>query len=251
MILLECFLNDVNKANYCNANNAIRINGITYQASYFELSNNQLNSSYDSSISSNLEINFLLENNELITILSNKNSFDVIEIVISNYIDDHVFIIFKGIINSFSINSSNIVNVKLESNNQILFPKKIISVGCQLYLYSKECGVNINNFKMSILNNIETIKEKEIVLRNVINNLSNYKNGLIFINDYKRIISKIVGKKIFLQTAIFPFEIEEVYLCEIAYGCNKTYSECVNKFNNNNFFGFDTVPKESPLYGIY
>lgn len=170
-----------------------------------------------------------------------------VKIFIYDTKNEDASLLFCGIAKNVIINENGIAEIQIFSSlDSSLFPREIVSRACIHSLYDENCGVNKNNFRS--LHSVDQVVANVVVLKNGVQNPELYKYGFCELNGMRRIILNITGKNVILNDKIF---VSDVLTCYLYYGCNKTFSQCKNKFNNRNCIAFDTVPAVNPVAGNF
>ncbi len=129
-------------------------------------------------------------------------------------------------------------------------PKFLYSAYCCHSLFDKNCGLNKEDFKVTTQVSLSD-NGKNLISSTFSNFSDNYfTNGYVKFGNTFRLIVSHSGNKITLH---FPIkELQDGDEVEVYPGCNKTPSDCKNKFNNySNFLGFPYIPTKNPtIFGF-
>lgn len=125
-----------------------------------------------------------------------------------------------------------------------IIPKCQFKSQCNNSLYDSVCGLNKETYK--VIATVTNVNNNEIYADIFSSYPGNhFTSGYCEFNNQFRIITSHTGNKI---TVVFPFTGLTAGNNIIAYaGCNKTYEDCISKFDNlNNFVGFPYLPPSEP-----
>lgn len=145
--------------------------------------------------------------------------------------------------------------IKLATLGSLLkskIPNRTYSRGCSFECFSSECGLNKDEFKLTILgsecefgSDLMSIKSPKI------NKPDGYfNNGYVEVN---RQMSYIISSKVNEIRLMFPLsDLNSSAVIHCYAGCDKTLNTCKNKFHNGlNYGGFAFVPDKNPMTDGY
>lgn len=177
------------------------------------------------------------------------------------------FIVSQNNIRDVYIYNRQIINYEIDVKNQTItlfcnnlsnlfdtkIPKRQFSTGCGFKFKSNECGVSSSAYLSTIYFNEIFLSDdrKSIYFDNSVTISNDYFNNGI-INNNSIISNK--DNKINVLYPIFDFQLQQWQtqgFITLSAGCNKTMSDCENKFNNiQNFGGFPFIPAKNPTQGL-
>lgn len=119
---------------------------------------------------------------------------------------------------------------------------------CQNDVYDFKCGLNEDDFSYNA--SIVDIRDNGTVIE--VDTLNGAPTSNFFDNGYikgENYSSTIVNHNNLVMTLYHPYKSAKIGdNIKLVAGCNRTSSECKNKFNNfENFFGFEYIPDQNPM----
>lgn len=178
------------------------------------------------------------------------------QITLSNGDIRYMFIYNRQIIN-YEIDVKNQTITLFCNNLSNLFdtkiPKRSFTTGCSFKFKSKECSVLSSSYLSTIyFNDIFLSRDRKTISfdNSVIITDDYFNNGIL--NNNSIISNK--NNQINLLYPVFDFQLQQFIsqgFIVLSAGCNKTVSDCKNKFNNiRNYGGFPYIPAKNPTQGL-
>lgn len=234
--------------NYYFTDNYENINysNIEYISTYYEIEDISLDSTEKNTETT---INFLISDEYLQEFESITNIEQIkAQLFLYDNINHTAEELFNGYIANLIINDTYLtIKLKSMALDKYRYPLEIMTCACLHKLYSPECGVDKNNYKMNITNMISSVSGNIINLNTSIPNYSNYTYGYVEHYGFSYYITSCEALKLTLANDFYYKQNEQIILYQ---GCKKTMSDC-RRFSNNRFFGFLTVPKNNPTQGEF
>ncbi len=128
-------------------------------------------------------------------------------------------------------------------------PRRVFSRTCTWNLYDENCGVNKNDYRISIKSNEVSVTGTSLSHPAIASKPDQWFTGGYVECGYETsFILQHTGSTVKLM---YPLQtISENQYIHLYAGCNKTKDTCRNKFNNEiNFGGFPFIPSENAAKG--
>jgi hypothetical protein len=122
--------------------------------------------------------------------------------------------------------------------------------GCSRILYDVGCGMNPEDFKIVATVTAVSNGGATLVAAEFADEASQWlRNGYVEIGEQRRMVVDHQGDTVIV---LAPFiDITAPVAANAFAGCNRSYSECVNKFDNlKRFLGFPWTPARNPFDGL-
>ncbi|WP_456058068.1 phage BR0599 family protein [Campylobacter hominis] len=132
-------------------------------------------------------------------------------------------------------------------------PTRTYSRNCSFECFDKNCALNKDDFKITLLGNkCEIAKDFMSIKSDLIKSKppGYFTGGYAEFNRQRSYITKSEGDMIYLMFPLANLNSSSVINCYA--GCDKLLKTCKNKFNNGvNFGGFPFVPSKNPITDGY
>jgi len=159
---------------------------------------------------------------------------------------------FMGVVTGIKyIVNKNIAEVKLGSTDTIgktMCPNRTYGQQCSFDLFDELCGLDKNNFTLT-LQVSELVWESDNIFSHP--DLGNYQEGafsmgyVLLNTGESQYIVEHTGEKIQLLDTLYT--LNKATTIDVVFGCNKSLTQCRDKFNNTpNFGGFPFIPTKNP-----
>ena len=160
---------------------------------------------------------------------------------------------FTGTVVGISYNvKTNVASVKLGSTDTIgnsTCPNRTYGQMCSFDLFDEMCAVPVSSFTVTLPTNELTWSQGDVVSHPVLGGYpaDSFRNGyVLFDTGESQFVVEHNGDTLKLLGTIFTRD--DATTMQVTYGCNKSITDCENKFNNlPNFGGFPFVPTKNPV----
>lgn len=233
---------------FTSSESSITTGGVTYQAGTIE--KKEVNKESDLSLAE-LEITFPASS-EFIQYVSYSVITSVfVDIYLYSEEEDYTFLDFSGKMKKVLVTSQNMAVITLQEENlNIKLPLFTIQAGCNHMLVDSYCGLTKNDYK-STKTIIDMTSEITLEIDLSGESATYYVGGILEFTDtdgllHVRFITEVSVDILKIHSRIPG--LKKTDNVDLYPGCNKTASECRDKFNNfENFLGFPYVPRKDPI----
>ena len=127
-------------------------------------------------------------------------------------------------------------------------PVRAYSKECGFNLFDSGCGLNANDFRVTLSNNFSLSDDKLAITSDALSSKPNgfFSGGYVKFQNQHSYISSHMDNTI---TLMFPLKnLSTNDLIHVFAGCDKLISTCKDKFNNSiNYGGFPFIPSKNPV----